>query len=171
MRLRPLTDAQKALPYAKYYTQEMAPPNPASLAELDKGPMNPDKALPLEEINRLLDSGYHEAENGYCIMKNDLGYVAVNSVFPNVTVDMMRWWFVWHAAGIGLRYRIWNPKKHVAIAVADRDLRKLQDPNVPLSEKIVDVSHFVVEDIGGGEEDVVISFKRVPDMGFDMEKY
>ncbi len=169
--LRPLTEQQKKLPYSKYYFREMAQPNPKLMAELNKGPMDPDKALPIDDINMILDPGYHEVETGYCIMPNGMGYVAVNNVFPGVTIDMLRWWFVWHASGGNLRYQIWCPAKHIGIAVADQDRRKLHDPNIPLCEKFVDVDHFVVEDIGGGPEDIVISFKRPQDMGFDMQKF
>ena len=68
---------------------------------LSQGPMDPAKALPYERINDLLDPGYHEVETGYCILENGAGYVAVNNVFPGCTVDMMKWWFAWHAAGPG----------------------------------------------------------------------
>jgi hypothetical protein len=169
--LRPLAAYEEALPYAKYYYREMAPPNPKLIEILSQSPMDPDKALPLAEINQLLDPGYHEVETGYCVMKDGLGYVAVNNVFPGCTIDMMRWWFVWHAAGGNLRYRIWDPRDHRAIAIADQDLRKIKDPAVPLADKYTDVDHFVVEDTGAGDEDIVIRFKKVSAMGFDMDKY
>lgn len=169
--VKPLRPDQEALPYSKYYHRPLAPPNPKAMAELDKGPMDPDKALPIDDINMILDPGYHEVENGYCILPSGMGYLAINNVFPGVTLDMVRWWFVWHAAGGNMRYKIWCPPKHVAIAVADQDRRKILDPSVPFDEKYVDVDHFVVEDIGGGAEDIVISFKRPQSMGFDMDKF
>ena len=170
-QLKPLAPYEEALPYAKYYHQEMARPNPELMGILAQGPMDPDKALPLSEINQILDPGYHEVETGYCITRDGLGYVAVNNVFPNVTLGMMRWWFVWHAAGGNLRYRIWNPKDHMAIAISDQDRRKLADPNIPIEDKFTNVDHFVVENTGGGYENILIRFKKVPDMGFDMDKY
>ncbi|MCL2493703.1 MAG: hydrolase, partial [Clostridiales bacterium] len=83
----------------------------------------------------------------------------------------MRWWFAWHAAGGNLRYRIWCPPFHTAIAVSGQDRRKLANPDVPLADKFTDVAHFVVENTGGGEENIVIRFLKVCDMGFDMDKY
>ena len=101
-QLRALRPEEEALPYAKYYYRPPAPPNPRLIEILNQGPMDPAKALPYERINDLLDPGYHEVETGYCILENGAGYVAVNNVFPGCTVDMMRWWFAWHAAGPGL---------------------------------------------------------------------
>jgi hypothetical protein len=170
-QLAPLAPYEEEKPYSKYYFKNMAIPNPQLMGILSQGPMDSAKALPLSAINKLLDPGYHEVETGYCITDDGLGYVAVNNVFPGCTVDMMRWWFAWHAAGGNLRYRIWNPRDHQAIAVADQDRRKLHDPAVPIAEKIVNVDHFVVENTGGGWENIVIRFKTVQDMGFDMDKY
>jgi hypothetical protein len=85
---------------------------------------------------------------------------------------MLRWWFAWHAADGGLRYKIWFPPGHSTIAVCDRDRAKILDPAVPLERKSQNVDHFVVEDIGGGVyEDVVISFLDPQTMGFDMSRF
>lgn len=168
--LRPLTPEEEKLPYAKYYYRPMATPNPRLMEILSKGPMDPAKALPLERLNDLLDPGYHEVETGYCVMDNGLGYVAVNNVFPGCTVEMLQWWFAWHAAGTGLRYKIWCPTCHGGITVCDSDRRKLLDPSLPLEEKYTGVDHFVMEDIGGGLDDIIITFLKPEQMGFDPEK-
>jgi hypothetical protein len=169
--LRPLRRDQEALPYSKYYHRQLAQPNPRLIEILDKGPMDPTKALPYERINDLLDPGYHEVENGYCILENGAGYVAVNNVFPGCTVDMMKWWFAWHAAGPGLRYALWFPPGHVTIAVSDQGRAKLHDPKIPTGEKSQNIDHFVREDVGGGVEDIVISFLDPQTMGFDMSRF
>jgi hypothetical protein len=170
-QLKPLAPYEEALPYSKYYYRDMTQPNPKLMGILSKGPMDPDKALPLSEMNQLLDPGYHEVETGYCIDKDGLGYIAVNSVLPGCTADMLRWWFIWHAAGGNLRYRIWNPKCHYAIAIADQDKRKIVDSRVPLRDKYTDMDHFVVEDVGNGTENIVIRFKKFENMGFDTDKF
>lgn len=168
---KPLRPDQEALPYSKYYYNEPATPNPRLMEILRQGPMDPDKALPLEELNQILDPGYHEVETGYCQLPSGMGYVAVNNVFPGCTIEMMKWWFAWHAAGGNLRYMMWYPPGHHAIAVADQDRRKLMDPNAAIDDKITNISHFVVEDTGGGIEDIVIRFHSLPGMGFDMDKF
>ncbi len=169
--LRPLRPEEEALPYANYYYRPVAPPNPRLMEILDRGPMDPAKALPYERINDLLNPGYHEVETGYCVLDNGAGYVAVNNVFPGCTPEMMQWWFAWHAAGPGLRYAIWYPPGHVTIAVSDRDRAKLLDPSVPLEQKSQNVEHFVVEDVGGGLDDIVITFLDPASMGFDMTRF
>jgi hypothetical protein len=133
--------------------------------------MEPAKALLPEHINDLLDPGYHEVETGYCILENGAGYVAVNNVFPGCTVEMMQWWFAWHAAGPGLRYAIWYPPGHVTIAVSDQGYAKLHDPTLPLGQKSQNIDHYVVEDVGGGVEDIIISFLDPQQMGFDMSRF
>ena len=170
-QLNPLAPYEEALPYSKYYYREMAQPNPALMGALAKGPMDPDKALPLSEINQLLDPGYHEIETGYCITRDGLGYIAVNNVLPGCTVDMLRWWFVWHASGGNLRYKIWDPKDHFGIALADQDRAKLADPRVAFRDKYTDVDHFVVENTGNGPESILIRFKKFENIGFDKDKF
>lgn len=133
--------------------------------------MDPAKALPFERLNDLLDPGYHEVETGYCVLQNGAGYVAVNNVFPGCTVDMMRWWFAWHAAGGGLRYKIWFPPGHSSITVDDQDRAKLLDPSIPIDQKSQNVTHWVVEDVGGGYEDIEIFFLDPQTIGFDMSRF
>jgi hypothetical protein len=165
--LPPLRPDEKALPYSKYYYRPVAPPNQRLLDTLDHGPMDPAGALPIERINDLLDPGYHEVETGYCQLPNGGGYLAVNNVFPGCTVDMMKWWFAWHAAGGGLRYKIWFPPGHASIAVGDRDRAKLLDPSIPMEK----VTHWVVEDVGVGFEDIEITFLPPEQLGFDMSRF
>lgn len=168
---RPLRPDEAALPYSKYYYRKPAEPNPHLMEILSRGPMDPAKALPYDRINDLLDPGYHEVETGYCILEDGAGYLAVNSVFPNCTVRMMRWWFAWHAAGPGLRYAIWFPPGHLAISVSDQDRAKLHDPDIPLAEKSQNIDHFIVEDTGSGPVDVVLSFLTPRELGFDMDRF
>jgi len=46
------------------------------------------------------------------------------------------------------------------VAITEETRAKILNPNVPLEEKYKDVTHFVVEDIGGGLEDIEIIFLR-----------
>jgi hypothetical protein len=170
-QLRPLRPEEEALSYSKYYYRPVAPPNPRLIEILNNGPMDPAKALPFDRISDLLDPGYHEVETGYCLLESGAGYVAVNNVFPGCTVEMMQWWFAWHAAGPGLRYALWFPPGHVTVATDDTDHAKLVDANVPLEQKSQNVDHFVVEDVGGGVEDIIISFLDPQTIGFDMSRF
>ncbi len=162
-----LSEAEKNNPISKFYSTEMAPQSQVLLDIITAGAMDPKDAITPEEVKTLLEPGYLESgENGYCIMANGAGYVAVNNHFPGVTLDMMKWWFAWHPLE-SIRYKIWDPYCHPYAAIADCDRAKIKDPNVPLEDKISDVVHFVVEDVGAGMQDIVIHFLTPEEQGFD----
>ena len=165
----PLTEAEKSNPISKYYTEAITPPNPELMGKLLNGPMDPKLAITPDQVKTLLEPGYVEGETGYCIMENGAGYLAVNNKFPGVTLDMIKWWFAWHPLE-SLRYKIWNPYCHPHVAIADVDRAKIKDPNLSVEEKIEDVIHFVVEDIGAGMDDIVIHFRPVEELGFTKEE-
>ncbi len=168
--IRGLTPEEAKLPYAKYYYRPIAPPNPKLIEILKQGPMDPAKALKPENINDLLNPGYHEVETGYCIMPDGTGYAAINNVFPGSTVEMHNWWFAWHALE-DIRYMLWFNKGHFGIRISDADRAKILDPDVPMVKKYQGMQHHVVEDVGGGVEDIEINFLTPEEMGFDMERF
>ncbi len=130
--------------------------------------MDPAMATVPENIEEMLEKGYHPVENGYCSMPNGTGYVAINNVFPGVTVEMVKWWFAWHPLE-DLRYRLWFPKGHFGIEVSDADRAIITDPSVPMEEKIYGRVHHVIEDTGTGPEDIRIEFISPEAMGLKLE--
>jgi hypothetical protein len=171
VNLRELTSEEKAKPYAKYYYMEPAAPSPELAALLqDRKPIDPAKALPIEQMNDLLNPGYLEVETGYCTMPDGGAYVAVNNKMPGVTADMVNWWFAWHGLE-DLRYKLWFPRDHYAVTLSAEDRRKVLDPDRPMVLKFQGITHHVVEDIGGGVEDLYISFMTPDDFGFDMNRF
>lgn len=167
--LKELTPEEMSKPYAKYYTMEPAPPDPGLMAAMET-PMDPSKALPIENLNDLLNPGYMEVEAGYCILPNGVAYVANHTLMPGVTVDMINWWFAWHSLE-DLRYKIWWPQGHFAISISDADREKVLDPQRPAPLKFQGITHHVVEDVGAGTEHIAISFLTPEDMGFDMDRF
>lgn len=121
-RRRPeLTPEEKQLPLAKYYDLPLYPPGPREQQILDAGPIDPKKAIQAENFLDLLQpEGYQEVEYGYCMMPDGTGYLAVYTVYPNCTPQMLAWWFRWinlYSRGMpkgrgNLRYKIWNPLDH-----------------------------------------------------------
>lgn len=169
--LQELTTAEKAKPYAKYYYREPGPPDPGLLELIQPGkPMNAAEALAIEDINNLLQPGYMQVETGYCVLENGAGYVAVNTKMPGVTVDMINWWFAWHSLE-DLRYKLWWPQGHFGISISEQDRKKVLDTNCPITQKFQGITHHVIEDTGGGVEDIFISFLTPEDMGFDMDRF
>jgi phloretin hydrolase len=168
--MRDLTTEEKAKSYSKYFYRKMSPPTPERVAAMDK-PMDPAKALPLEKINDLLNPGYHEVESGWCVLPNGAGYVANQTSMPGVTVDMVNWWMAWHGLE-SLRYRLWYPPSHFDVTLSDKDRAKVLDPKRRLAQKNYGVTHFVIEDTGGGgPEKIAISFMSPEEVGFDMSRF
>lgn len=165
-----LTAEEQAKPYAKYFYQKPVDP-PAERLEPMKKPMDPAKALPIENINDLLDPGYHEVESGWCILDNGMAYIANHTPMPGVTVDMVNWWFAWHGLE-DLRYKMWWPAGHYGVSVSDRDREKILDPNTAMTDRFQGITHYVIENVGGPcAEKIAISFMTPEDLGFDMDRF
>lgn len=166
--VNPLSTEAMGKPYYAYYLEPTTAPNPKLIAELEKGPMNPVMATEIQNIEAMLKEGYHPVENGYCSMPDGTGYVAINNVFPGVTVEMVKWWFAWHALE-DLRYMLWFPKGHFGIKVSEEDRKAILDPNLPVEAKIYGRVHHVAEDTGTGIEDIRIAFMSPESMGLKLE--
>lgn len=156
--------------YSKYFYMPLAVPNQELMDILKQGPMDPTKALMPENINELLSPAYHGVENGYCVLPNGTAYVAVNNKFPGVTVEMVNWWFAWHALE-DMRYMLWFREGHHCISISDEDRAIILDPVTPMVQKFQGRTHYVIENTGGGPEDIQISFLTPEELGFDMTKF
>jgi hypothetical protein len=167
-----LTPEEQAKPYAKYYHLPPAPPAPHHAQMLaDLKPLDPAKADRIQDIDRLLDPGYTEGENGYCVLPDGSACVALRHPMPGASPEMIDWWFAWHGLE-DLRYRLWYPEMHVSARVDPEDEAKILQPDRPLRLKFQGLTHHVVEDIGGGVLNAVdISFLTPEDFGFDMTRF
>ncbi len=170
LRSRELTPEEEKKPYAKYFYRDPAPPEPEAMARM-QNPMDPSKALPIENINDLLDPGYHDVEAGWCALPQGGLYIANHLKMPGVTVEMINWWFWWHSLE-DLRYKIWFPPGHSGISVSDRDRAIILDPQTPTTHRFQGRTHYVLEDVGGPcAEKIAISFMTPEDIGFDMDRF
>lgn len=169
--LKELTAEEKAKPYSKYYYRQPSPPDSETLDLLQpEKPIDATTALAIENINDLLQPGYLETETGYCVLPNGAGYVAVNNKMPGVTVEMVNWWFAWHSLE-DLRYKIWWPEGHYGISISDEARKKVLDSTIPLKQKSEGITHYVIEDAGGGAENISIHFLVPEDAGFDTKGF
>lgn len=164
-----LSAAEKAKPYAKYYYREPKAPAPDKLAAMEK-PIDPSQALKIEDRNDLLNPGYLETEAGWCVMPDGSAYVANYTEMPGVTIDMFLWWMAWHALE-PMRYKIWYRPSHYHVQPSPVSRRRLLDDNLPIKERVYDVSHYVIEDIGNGPELIWLDFISAEEMGFDMARF
>lgn len=165
-----LSAEEQQKPYAKYFYMPMAKPDPALVAQVKQGPIDPAQALKAENINDLLNPGYLSTELGYTQFPDGTGYVSSMVKMPGVTPEMIDWWFTWHQLE-PLRYKIWDHYIHFDIAVSDQDRARLLASNIPVRERNWGVTHHVKEDIGVGASDIEIHFVSPQDCGFDMSRF
>jgi hypothetical protein len=140
-----------------YLRRPMTAPEPALLRAIEAGPLEPGAALPLGEMDRLLDPEPLAAETGWCLDGDGTAYVAVATPMPGVTGEMIDWWFDWHPRE-PIRYRVWHPRAHFSNTV--------EPPARPGAKAHWGTVHHPVEDVGLGTVHARIGFLAPSAMGF-----
>ena len=133
-----------------------------------RAPMAARDALGVEDVDALLDPGYHPVENGYCELADGTAYVASRVSFPGCTGDMYRWWFWWHSVE-SARYTLWYPHNHVACRPIGLDA--LMRPGLSHEQRYVGSTHEVDEYIGPERLEVAIRFVDPAELGFDTSRF
>jgi hypothetical protein len=141
----------------EYLTRPLTPPEPAQAEEIERGPIDPRDALSQEDLDRLLDPTPLPAENGWCLLADGCGYVAVRTEMPGVTGEMVDWWFDWHPRE-SLRYRVWHPLAHRSNSV--------ELPSAAGAKPHWGTVHHPVEDVGLGTVHARIAFHPPEEVGF-----
>jgi hypothetical protein len=131
-------------------------------------PMDPAHALRFDDIDTLLEPGYHAVENGYCELADGSGYVASRVPFPGCTGEMYRWWFWWHAQE-SARYTLWYPHNHVSVRPLDAE--RLVRPGLSDEERYVGTTHHVDEYIGPELMKIAIEFMDPSQLGLDTRRF
>ncbi len=143
-----------------YLKRPLEHPERETLEAIERGPVDPRDALPLEELDRLLDPDVLPCETGWCVLPDGVAYVAVRTAMPNVSGEMVDWWFDWHPRD-ALRYRIWHPVAHVD--------NSLELPAVVAAKAHWGAVHHPVEDVGTGVVHARIEFKAPVEMGMSSD--
>jgi len=160
-----VSQEEKKLPYYKYFEQELALAPEEKLNVLKSG-VSKCPAVPFEKKDLFLAGKDHEyCQVGFGIQPDGTGFVCNTTYMPDVTGEMLDWWFPWHSVGSDLRYKIWDPQDHY-FARADR-ADYVCDPNVPMNQKTWGVNHYVLEDVGAGPDFLKLCFKSPADFGYD----
>jgi hypothetical protein len=142
----------------------LTPPDPAVLAAIEAGPIDPADGLARDALDRLLDPAPLAAETGWCWLPDGTGYVAVRTAMPGVSGELVDWWFDWHARD-PLRYRVWHPGAH-------RDNRLEAPPAAPAGRRVKPhwgAVHHPVEDVGTGMVHARIAFCPPRELGFSTD--
>lgn len=154
--------------FDKYLNRPLSPmpEDHQAILEAGKG-ITLSEVLTRDKINRLFDKGYHDTENGYHRLVDGSHYITVLTKMPKVSIEMLDWWFWWHAAE-HVRYQIWYPGMHVA---NDADFRgRYKDESLSYRERLHLSTHLVTEDVGLGMDKIMIDFMHPKDFGFDETK-
>jgi len=139
-----------------YLERPLAPVDDLTAAAVAGGPIAGADALPLADIDRLLDPAPLPVETGWCTLADGVGYVAVRTAMPEVSTAMVDWWFDWHPRE-PIRYRIWHPAAHRS--------NSIEAPSEPGAKAHWGAVHHPVEDIGTGMVHARIEFKRPTELG------
>jgi len=148
-----------AAPIEEYLVRPMRPPDPRLLDALER-PMDPADAVRLPDLDRLLDPNPLAVESGWCVLPDGVGYVAVRTEMPDVTGEMVDWWFDWHPRDES-RYRAWHPKAHIANGI--------ERGGVARAKAHWGAVHRPVEDIGTGVVRARIAFRSPTEIGFSTD--
>ena len=154
--------------YYKYYEMGIENPTPEQMAYVVNSKGTAEEALELCDRNEIFNPD-KQVKMGYYPLKNGGLLVAGNIPMPNVTADMLYWWWAWHGLD-PLRYAIWDCEDHFDVHLNDEGRARALDPNVPLEEKAWGATHTVMESVGGPADEIVIMFQNPADMGFNTSK-
>lgn len=107
-----------------------------------------------------------QTEVGFAKMPTGDYLVSMVCPMPEVTKEMIDWWFWWHPQK-SERYRMWYPKEHFAVLYPLRDRRYFE------SESFVSFhqnTQYPIEKIGSLPMPLSIDFKTAQNFGFSEEK-
>lgn len=165
----PVAPDAKTRSYYKYYEMGIDGLTPEQTKFVAGCKGSAEEGLSINDRNLLLEPGTYPEKMGYFPLKEGGLLVAGNIPMPNVTADMLYWWFAWHGLE-PLRYAIWDPEDHFDVKINDEGRRRALDPSVPMNEKTWGATHTVQESIGGPPDEIVIMFTEPAKLGFDSTK-
>lgn len=115
--------------------------------------------------NEVLANDVLQSEIGYVKMDDGTYLVAMICPMPNITVEMIEWWFWWHTQD-SLRYQVWYPGDHISIKYHKKDRAFFEQENVP---EFVPNTQCPVERIGGMKMPLRIDFVTPEEFGFSRQ--
>jgi hypothetical protein len=154
-------------PYADVFTPDLAVPLERARI-LQRGPLAPElqMAPTAENINRYITDNSKFPDVGYALVDGSLAYVQSRMVMPNVTAEMMRWWFLWHPLE-PQRYSLWFPHSHVDTRVIDP--ARLSDISLSFEERLYGNTNITTEYIGPAMFPIHIHFDDPVNLGLSKE--
>lgn len=106
-----------------------------------------------------------QKECGYELMDDGSYLVSICVAMPNVTKEMIQWWFWWHASD-SKRYQAWYPNEHIGISYHKKDKAYFESETVPPFQQN---TQYPIERIGKLVAPLSIEFISPEDFGFSSE--
>ncbi len=157
--------ADRARPYAPFFTGTTLPPQPQVTAALAAGPVPTSSVPRLDAWTRdLRPAGRSAAETGWGTSPDGYVWAACRTRMPGVTAAMWDWWFGWHSVE-SARYKLWHPQAHGFCALAEdrTTARGLSD-----RQRYVGNVSYVDEWIGDQLQQLAIAFHDPVAAGFEV---
>lgn len=158
----PVTDADKAKSYFKYYERETAKLDPAKLATVYGAPMSSKGKLTFGERTKILEPGFDD-EKGFCVLADGTGYVSDSIFIPGATAEMIDWFIGWRGLD-PLRFVIEDPNQN--ISAVSMQTNYYFDEDRTAQEKYWDTTQVIQRKAGMGVKKSFLNFKCPLDAGF-----
>jgi 2,4-diacetylphloroglucinol hydrolase len=159
----------KDKPYAKYFHKDMYVLD-EEIKKAQSGAIPVEQAIKPtpSELNKLLESGYLNAETGYCKLDDGTFYSSSITYFPNCTAEMFHWWFWWHSVEPE-RYALWYPYCHVSVEAKNKAV--LSEPGLTHEQRYVGNTHILTEYLNDRKNKIEITFLDPAKLGFDTSRF
>ena len=150
MKMVPLYEGAEEKSYYKF----IQPIEHVSDEEIErvKGLVGQDPSLPPAFADRAVvqTADYVPVPEGVYIMKDGTIFVSSVTPVPDLTGEMMDWWFAWHNLD-PLRYALWNPEDHYDVSVSEEDRAHILDESLTVRERGWGITSNIVESMNGEE--------------------
>ncbi|MGN1328546.1 MAG: DAPG hydrolase family protein [Eubacterium sp.] len=147
--------------YEKYFNMKNSEIPPEISKKLISSGANTITAF--DDKNIILTDSSLQAQAGYSEMENGDYLVSMYTPMPNVTVDMLNWWFWWHPQEKE-RYQLWFPGEHFGISYSKENNTYFSQSKVPTFQNNI---QYPIERIGKIKMPLSISFVSPEEFGFD----
>lgn len=117
---------------------------------------------PFGQKNDILKNQNLQKEVGYKKMDDGSYLVSMYCPMPNITPEMINWWFWWHPQAKE-RYKVWFPGEHLGIGYSNKQKEYFSQVSCP---KFQNNTHYPVEKIGKMKLPLRIDFVTPEEFGF-----
>lgn len=129
--------------------------------------LDPAKGILFDDRAKVLESEFQGDEVGFCVMPDKTGYAADINFLPNVTADMVDWYFLWRGLAAD-NYAQINPELYISALTMQH--QKALDEDLTIQERLWDSTQTIVQKGQRGPTIYYLNYKNPGLAGFDMDK-